>query len=265
MQGWIKIHRQLQDKAYINKPAYVSLWVNLLLLANHKEREVMWNGQIKTIGRGQFITGRKELSKLTGIPETTIERILKVFESGHQIEQQKTTKYRLITILNWDKHQGVDNKRTTNGQQTDTNKNERSKEDISEQSSVTNNLEDMAWKKYNENEHNDEETTIDAETGDFMENEEEKLAEQTRKDNAEMRKYIKGLRDSLNLPGLEPKQMNWQLKDYRILLARGWSHKNIGEAFIHIATSDLWKEKMQNGEYPGMNTVEFSLRNKSPK
>ena len=123
MQGWIKIHRQLQDKGYINKPAYVSLWVNLLLLANHKEREVFWNGNLETIKRGQFITGRKELSKLTGIPETTIERILKVFESGHQIEQQKTNKYRLITILNWDKYQVVDNKWTTNGHQTDTNKN----------------------------------------------------------------------------------------------------------------------------------------------
>ena len=140
------------------------------------------------------------------------------------------------------------------------------KDTISEQSSVNrNNLEDMAWKKYNENDHSDEEVTIDDETGDFVENEEEKIAAETRKKNAEMRKYIKGLRDSLNLPSLDPKQMNWQLKDYRILLERGWSHKNIGEAFIHIATSDLWKEKMQHGEYPGMNTVEFSLRNKSPK
>lgn len=143
MQGWIKIHRQLQDKAYINKPAYVSLWVNLLLLANHKEKEVMWNGTLTTIKRGQFITGRRELSKLTGIPETTIERILKVFKSGHQIEQQTYSKYRLITILNWDKYQVVDNKRTTNGQQTDTNKNERSKELLSEpKGSASNSLKD---------------------------------------------------------------------------------------------------------------------------
>jgi phage replication O-like protein O len=132
------------------------------------------------------------------------------------------------------------------------------KDNISEQSSVNkNNLKDM-WKQY-------EEPTIDADTGEEVESEDAKVAAQTRKENDEMRKYIKGLRNGLNLPPLDPKQMNWQLKDYRILLKRGWSHKNIGEAFVHIATSDLWKEKMQNGEYPGMNTVEFSLRNKSAK
>lgn len=132
------------------------------------------------------------------------------------------------------------------------------KDSISEQSSVnSNNLKNM-WKQY-------EEPTIDADTGEEVESEEAKVVAQTRKENDEMRKYIKGLRKGLNLPPLDPKQMNWQLKDYRILLKRGWSHKNIGEAFVHIATSDLWKEKMQNGEYPGMNTVEFSLRNKSAK
>jgi len=150
MQGWIKIHRQIQEKGYINKPAYVSLWVNLLLLANHKEKEVMWNGNLIVIKRGQFITGRKELSKLTGIPETTIERILKVFKNGHQIEQQTYNKYRLITILNWDRYQEPDNKRTTNGQQTDTNKNVRRKEVLGETSSpvLKDNLkEDMSWNK----------------------------------------------------------------------------------------------------------------------
>lgn len=139
---------------------------------------------------------------------------------------------------------------------TTINNNDNNDNNLSEETSA-NNLKDM-WKQY-------EEPTIDADTGEEVESEDAKVAAQTRKENDEMRKYIKGLRNGLNLPPLDPKQMNWQLKDYRILLKRGWSHKNIGEAFVHIATSDLWKEKMQNGEYPGMNTVEFSLRNKSAK
>jgi len=84
------------------------------------------------IREGQLITGRKKLSEETGIPETTIERILNVFENEQQIGQQKTTKYRLITILNWKEHQEVDSKRTANGQRTDTNKNVRREEDTSE-------------------------------------------------------------------------------------------------------------------------------------
>jgi len=128
MSGWIKLHRKMLDNPLVSKPTYFSLWIILLLKANHKECKIIWNGEFKTIKAGQFITGRKALKKESGIPETTIERILNMLENGHQIKQQKTSKYRLITIVNWEQYQDrntkVDNKRTTNGQQTDTNKND---------------------------------------------------------------------------------------------------------------------------------------------
>lgn len=123
--GWIKLHRKLIDKGYYKNSQYVHLWVHLLLLANHKEHEFMWNGSMIMVKEGQIITGRKELSNATGIPETTIERILKMLENEHQIGQQKTNKYRVITILNWKEHQERTPERTTNGQQTDTYKNDK--------------------------------------------------------------------------------------------------------------------------------------------
>lgn len=118
--GWIKLHRKILENPISRKPTYAWLWIFLLLRANHKETKFLWNGQEITIKEGQILTGRKELSKETGIPETTIERALAHFEkNGHQIGQQKTTKYRVITILNWKQYQNMDtkadNKRTTNG------------------------------------------------------------------------------------------------------------------------------------------------------
>lgn len=125
--GWIKLHRKLQLKGYYTQSQYVHLWVHLLLSANHKSNEYMTNGQIIHIKAGQLLTGRKQLSVGTGIPESTIERILKLLENEHQIEQQKTTKYRLITIVNWSEHQKTDStsdsQRTANGQPADTNNN----------------------------------------------------------------------------------------------------------------------------------------------
>lgn len=125
--GYVWLHRRLKHKAFYKKSAYVHIWVHLLLSANHAPAEFMWNGEVVILHRGQLITGRKELAQQTGVPETTIERILNFLENEHQIGQQKTTKYRLITILNWDSYQKVDivsdNKRTTSGQQADTNKN----------------------------------------------------------------------------------------------------------------------------------------------
>ena len=115
MNGWVKLHRKITDKGYYRNSMYVHLWVHLLINANHEAKEFMWNNNIIVINEGQLVTGRKQLSEQTGISETTIERILELFEKDGQIGQQKTTKYRLITILNWKEYQITDNKRTTNG------------------------------------------------------------------------------------------------------------------------------------------------------
>lgn len=131
---------------------------------------------------------------------------------------------------------------------------------LSEQSSVN---KVMAWKKYNEDNHY-EEKTIDLDTNSLVEEKEEKQNKEERELRNKMRSNIKTLRSGLGLPPLDPKQMNWQLKDYQILLKRGWTHEQIAKEFINITVSDTWKEKIKNGEVPGLNTVEFALRNKTP-
>lgn len=121
--GWIKLHRKILDNPMHLKSEWFSLWIHMLLLASHDDHSFIWNGEKKELKKGEFVTGRKRLKELTGISETTIERILGYLEGQGKIGQQKTTKYRLITILNWEQYQNLDSKRTTDGQQTDTYKN----------------------------------------------------------------------------------------------------------------------------------------------
>jgi flagellar motor switch/type III secretory pathway protein FliN len=129
--GWVKIYRKLQDKGYYTKPEYTLLWLHFLFKASHQETEFLFNDKIIHLQPGQFITGRKKLSEETGIEESKVERICKVFKNEQQIEQQTFTKYRIITICNWTEYQGseqqneqpVNNKRTTDEQQMNTYKN----------------------------------------------------------------------------------------------------------------------------------------------
>ena len=126
--GYVKVYRSLCEKGYYHKSEYVHLWLHLLMRATYTAREFMFNGELFHLNPGQLLTGRHELSADTGICESTVERILKVFENGQQIEQQKTNRFRLITITNWGEYQQseqqngqqTDNTRTTDGQQTDT-------------------------------------------------------------------------------------------------------------------------------------------------
>jgi len=129
MLGWIKVHRQLKDSAFYTDSQAVHLWLHLLLSVNHKEAEVLIGQQIVKVKAGQFLTGRKKLSTATGIAESKIQRVLKVFENCHMIEQQTFTKYRLISIVNFDQYQTTEqqtnSKRTASEQQVNTNKNDK--------------------------------------------------------------------------------------------------------------------------------------------
>ena len=129
-QGWIKIHRTIIDKGWFQDSNAVHLWFYLLLKASHSKSEYLWNGQIINLQPGQFVTGRKKIANETGIQESKIERLLKLFESEQQIEQRKTNTSRLISIINYKKFQSneqpfeqrVNNKRTTSEQRVNTNK-----------------------------------------------------------------------------------------------------------------------------------------------
>lgn len=144
MEGWIKLHRKLIEKAFYSKDSEkVHLWVHLLLKANHSGYEEMLGGKPIHCNPGQFTTGRKQLARETGICESKVERILSYFEkTEQQIEQQKTSSNRLITVLRWDEYQEteqqieqqVNNDRTTSEQQVNTlqecknDKNEKNKD-----------------------------------------------------------------------------------------------------------------------------------------
>lgn len=132
MEGWISLHRKLLDNPIICKDSdYLSVWIFLLLSATHKEYDSILEGKRITLKKGQLITGRKSIADKLKISESKVQRILKCFENEQQIKQQTNPRNRVITILNWDKYQQLEqqteqqlnNKRTTSEQQVNTNNN----------------------------------------------------------------------------------------------------------------------------------------------
>lgn len=108
----------------------------LLLKANHERNEFIFNNEKVILNPGQFITSREQLSVVTKINQYKVERILKYLESAQQIAQQKTSKFRIISILNWEKYQmdkisaqqsahQMHNNCTSTAQQAHTNNNDK--------------------------------------------------------------------------------------------------------------------------------------------
>jgi hypothetical protein len=129
--GWIKIHRKLWSNPISRRPEYAWLWITLISLANHSDSSFIWNGRRQKLRRGQLLTGRKALSAKTGISQSSVYRILKYLENEQQIEQHKTSKFTVITVINYDEYQQgeqqceqqMNNRWTTDEQQMNTYKN----------------------------------------------------------------------------------------------------------------------------------------------
>ena len=125
-EGWIKLHRKLLDNPVTMKDTdHLAVWIYLLLNASHNEHPALFKGEKITLKPGQLITGRKSIALALHIDESKVERILKSLKSEQQIEQQTSSKNRLISITNWEFYQQseqqieqqVNNKRTKSEQQ----------------------------------------------------------------------------------------------------------------------------------------------------
>lgn len=128
LSGWIKLHRALSDHWLASNPDSLSVWVHMLMLANHAETKRQINGSVVVVLPGQIITSRRSLSEKTGVQESKVERILKRLESEQQITQRGLSKFRVISIVNWAEYQSseqqseqqVNSKRTAGEQQVNT-------------------------------------------------------------------------------------------------------------------------------------------------
>lgn len=130
-EGYIKLHRCILDSSWSKQPDFVAVWVYCLLRGNYKSSDVVTKGGgIVHLEPGQFITSREQISIGTGVQESKVERVLKVFKSEQQIEQRNCGYYRVISILNWSKYQQneqefeqcLNNERTINEQCLNTDK-----------------------------------------------------------------------------------------------------------------------------------------------
>lgn len=142
--GWIKLHRQIQDNDMWGSEDEPfdrrSAWIDLLLLANHRDKQTVFGKQIITVRAGQRITSLVKLAERWNWSRDKVRRYLDLLESLGMLTRESDNKKTLITIVNYCIYQGNDiddntadktANNTTNRhqirqqtrQQTDTNKN----------------------------------------------------------------------------------------------------------------------------------------------
>jgi len=128
-QGYIKLYRQIQDnELWLTEPfTRAQAWIDLIMLANHKRKMFFKRGVEVVVERGQVGYSELALSHRWQWSRGKVNKFLKYLEREQQIEQQKTFVTTLITVLNYEKYQQVeqqtgqqnDNRMTAERQQND--------------------------------------------------------------------------------------------------------------------------------------------------
>ena len=129
--GWIKLYRQIIDSAVFDYPKLLKVWIWCLCKASHKEHEMLIGNQVVRLEPGQFVFGRHAASVELKMPEGSIPRYINALKNNGNLTTKSNNKYTIITVENWasfqvrddDTEQQMNNKRTTNEQQMNTNKN----------------------------------------------------------------------------------------------------------------------------------------------
>jgi len=98
-RGYVKIYRKSIEHALFNKPLIWHFWQYCLLIANHKDREIYFNGKPFMVKRGSFIMSRKTAALATGLSEQNIRTSIKTLLLFKMIEKSTSKLTKQATIL----------------------------------------------------------------------------------------------------------------------------------------------------------------------
>ena len=102
-KGYIKLFRQIQECWIWNTGKFDkrSAWIDLLMLANHSDKKIVFNGEYITIKKGQYLTSIRNLANRWMWSTSSVSSFLKLLEDDLMIKKD-SDKYRtLVTIINY--------------------------------------------------------------------------------------------------------------------------------------------------------------------
>lgn len=126
MTGWIKLHRQIQDCEIWDSEEpydYRSAWIYLLLMANHRDKDIMFDKKVMTIKRGQLLTSIRKLAEHFKWGKDKTAKFLRTLEELNMIVKDSDNKRTVLTIVNYgiyqfDEDTDKDTEQTQTGTQT---------------------------------------------------------------------------------------------------------------------------------------------------
>lgn len=115
-KGYIKVYRDVRDHWLWNDKPFSrgQAWVDLLMMVNHEDKKIMFDGVLIPVERGMVVTSLHKLADRWGWSTSKVGRFLNLLSSEVMIRQERNTKRTAISIVNYSDYQDSrDGKRNT--------------------------------------------------------------------------------------------------------------------------------------------------------
>jgi len=107
--GWIRLHRGIENHWIWETPKYFARWVDMLFLASWDTKTVLFNNRAVTVARGQFVTSSRMLQGRWKTNAKTVRVFLDTLEQDGMIRTATSKYMTIVSICNYDKYQTPQN------------------------------------------------------------------------------------------------------------------------------------------------------------
>lgn len=112
-KGWIKLHRRIQDHWIYQEKRQFSryeAWIDLIMMANHKDNRVLIDNELINVEKGQLITSIRKLCDKWNWSNTKVSNFLNLLQEDEMISYKSDTKKTVINICNYSSYHDSSNK-----------------------------------------------------------------------------------------------------------------------------------------------------------
>ena len=107
-QGFIKLHRSILKWEWYSDEHTKSVFLHLLINAQWEDSR--YKGH--EVPKGSLVIGRKKLARELNLTERQVRTSLEHLKSTNEITIKTTNQFSIISIVNWEKYQCVEEKTT---------------------------------------------------------------------------------------------------------------------------------------------------------
>ena len=105
MAGWIKIYRDIQEHWIWQDANKLKWWLDIILMANHKDNKFLLGNELFEVKRGEFHTSELKLAERWNVSKKSVRSFLELLERDHMVELNKSKKGTTIKVSNYNDYQ----------------------------------------------------------------------------------------------------------------------------------------------------------------